>query len=97
MLPSDGYGAFSALRGVRQKSAVRRSYEVRPEVDRELFPKGCECLNMGKGKRNVLIQKQGEFRDALWKICCDDSILAGHHKLLAALANFVLNISALLF
>ena len=39
VLPSDGYGAFSALRGVRQKSAVCRSYEVRLEVDRELFPK----------------------------------------------------------
>ena len=61
------------------------------------FLKGCECLNMGMGRGTFESKRAGEFRDALWKICCGCLILAGHHQSLAALANFVLNISALLF
>ena len=49
VLPSDGYGAFGASRGVRQKSAVCRSYEVRLEVDRELFSKEVNVY-MGRGR-----------------------------------------------
>ena len=52
---------------------------MRREFDRELFSKDVNLSTWDGGEECSNPKTDGEFRDALWKISCDDSILAGHH------------------